>query len=112
MAVGSLLPSASADGLKDLEQSLFLCGLQSLSSIVLKGVKTHRGTGKAGTIIYPSAEADGKRELAAQGAVLSVSSPINHRLLLIKKYCYVLKGEMYIKKFTKRKKRATFAALL
>ena len=24
---------------------------------------------------------------------------------------YVLKGEMYIKKFTKRKKRATFAAV-
>ena len=32
----------------------------------MKGVKIHRGTGKAGTIIYPSAEADGKRELAAR----------------------------------------------
>ena len=63
----SLLPSASADGLKDLEQSLFLCGLQPLSSIVFKGVKPHIGTGKAGIIIYPSAEADGKRELAARG---------------------------------------------
>ena len=30
----------------------------------MKGVKIHRGTGKAGTIIYPSAEADGKREPA------------------------------------------------
>ena len=28
-----------------------------------------------------------------------------------KKYSYVLIGEMYIKKFTKRKKRATFAAV-
>ena len=35
--------------------------------LYLKGVKTHRGTGKAGTIIYPSAEADGKREAAARG---------------------------------------------
>ncbi|MBC5633675.1 hypothetical protein [Parabacteroides hominis] len=33
----------------------------------MKGVKIHRGTGKAGTIIYPSAEADGKREPAARG---------------------------------------------
>ena len=67
MAVDSPLPSASADGLKDLEQSLFLCGLQSLSSIV--------------SIIYPSAEADGKREPAAQDVALSVCSPINHYLL-------------------------------
>ncbi len=34
----------------------------------MKGVKTHRGTGKAGAIIYPSAEADGKREAATQEA--------------------------------------------
>ncbi|WP_302430417.1 hypothetical protein, partial [uncultured Parabacteroides sp.] len=33
-----------------------------------------------GTIIYPSAEADGKREPAAQDAALSVCSPINHHL--------------------------------
>ena len=31
------------------------------NEFVFKGVKTHRGTGKAGAIIYPSAEADGKR---------------------------------------------------
>ena len=35
------------------------------SYIIFKGVKTHKGTGKAGTTIYPSASADGKREPAA-----------------------------------------------
>ena len=34
------------------------------SYIIFKGVKTHKGTGKAGTTIYPSASADGKRESA------------------------------------------------
>ena len=34
--------------------------------IIFKGVKTHLGTGKAGTIICPSAEADGKREPTAR----------------------------------------------
>ena len=48
--------------------------------IIFKGVKNHIGTSKAGTIIYPSAEADGKREPAAQDAALSVCSPINHYL--------------------------------
>ena len=69
MAVGSLLPSASADGLKDLEAKplpLWTSG-PFHNLLYLKGLKTHRGTGKAGIIIYPSAEADGKRELAARG---------------------------------------------
>jgi len=41
--------------------------------IASKGVKTHRGTGEAGAIIYPSAEADGKREPAARGLPRSSS---------------------------------------
>ena len=61
----SLLPSASADGLKGLEaKPLPLWALAPLW-IIFKGVKTHIGTGKAGTIICPSAEADGKREPTA-----------------------------------------------
>ena len=67
-AAGSLLPSASADGLKGLEaKPLPLWALAPLW-IIFKGVKTHIGTSKAGTIIYPSAEADGKRELPASSA--------------------------------------------
>ena len=37
-------------------------GFRPFYLYVFKGGKTHRGTGKAGAIIYPSAEADGKRE--------------------------------------------------
>ena len=47
MAVGSLLPSASADGLKGLEaKPLPLWALTPLW-IIFKGVKTHIGTSKA-----------------------------------------------------------------
>ena len=35
---------------------------------------------KPGTIIYSSAKADGKRELAARGSALPVSSPVNLHL--------------------------------
>ena len=64
---GSLLPSASADGLKDLEAKPLPLWTLGPFHIIFKGVKTHKGTGKAGTIIHPSAEADGKREPVAQG---------------------------------------------
>jgi len=42
-------------------------GFSPFYGLYLKGVKTYRGTGKAGAIIYPSAEAGGKREPAARG---------------------------------------------
>jgi len=42
-------------------------GFRPFYGLYLKGLKTHRGTDKAGTITYPSAEADGKRESAARG---------------------------------------------
>ena len=45
---GSLLPSASADGLKDQEAKPLPLWTSVPLSIVFKGVKTHRGTGKAG----------------------------------------------------------------
>ena len=80
MAVGSLLPSASADGLKGLEaKPLPLWALAPLW-IIFKGVKTHIGTGKAGTIIYPSAEADGKREPTARHPYYT---PVNHHIWFI-----------------------------
>ncbi|MBD9167972.1 MAG: hypothetical protein EGQ00_13295 [Parabacteroides johnsonii] len=60
------MPSAEADGLKDSEAlPLPLWTLVPFHIIIFKGVKTHKGTDKAGTITYPSAEADGKREPAA-----------------------------------------------
>jgi len=69
------LPSAEAGGLKDLEaKPLPLWTLGPFHIIIFKGIKTHRGTGKAGTIIYPPAEADGKREpflLCGRGNFLS-----------------------------------------
>ena len=43
--------------------------------IIFKGVKNHIGTSKAGTIIYPSAEADGKREPTARHPYYT---PVNH----------------------------------
>ncbi|WP_308549084.1 hypothetical protein, partial [uncultured Parabacteroides sp.] len=89
------------------------CGLQSLSSIVLKGVKTHRRTGKAGTIIYPSAEADGKREPAAQDAALSVCSPINHYLCFKSaKKEPILNGFIYIKNTRTPLKKVDIHSLL
>ena len=48
--VCSLLPSASADGMKG-----------SKIYFVFKGDKSHKGTGFAGEYHLPSAEADGKR---------------------------------------------------
>ena len=64
----SLLPSASADGLKDLEaKPLPLWVFNPFHRLHLKGLKTTEEPAKPGTIIYPSAEADGKREPAKQG---------------------------------------------
>ena len=48
--------------------------------LYLKGLKPTEEPAKPGPIIYPSAEADGKRELAARGAALPVSSPVNLHL--------------------------------
>ena len=71
---GSLLPSASADGLKDLEAKPLPLWTLGPFHIIFKGVKTHKETGKAGTIIHPSAEADGKREPVAQGLLPKTST--------------------------------------
>ena len=62
----SLLPSASADGLKDLEaKPLPLWVFNPFHRLHLKGLKTTEEPATPGTITYPSAEADGKREAAA-----------------------------------------------
>ena len=64
----SLLPSASADGLKDLEaKPLPLWVFNPFHWLHLKGLKPTKEPAKPGTITYPSAEADGKREAAAWG---------------------------------------------
>ena len=64
----SLLPSASADGLKDLEaKPLPLWVFNPFHRLHLKGLKPTKEPAKPGTITYPSAEADGKREAAAWG---------------------------------------------
>ena len=58
------MPSASADGLKGLEaKPLPLWALAPLW-VVFKGVKTHRGTGKAGTIIYRLLKQTAKESLS------------------------------------------------
>ena len=46
----------------------------------MKGPKAHIGRGLASSPFKPSAEADGKREPAAQSVALSVCSSINHHL--------------------------------
>ena len=67
-AAASLLPSASADGLKDLEaKPLPLWVFNPFHRLHLKGLKPTKEPAKPGTITYPSAEADGKREAAAWG---------------------------------------------
>ena len=81
--------------------------------LYLKGLKTHRGTGKAGTIIYPSAEADGKREPAAQDAALSVCSPINHHLWFKSARKWTYSKLIYIwKKYKNPSKKADIYILL
>ena len=62
------MPSAEADGRK---KKIYL---------IFKGLTPTEEPAKPGTIIYSSAKADGKRELAARGSALPVSSPVNLHL--------------------------------
>ena len=64
-AVGSLLPSASADGQMIVPALLVPMWFLTPLNIIHKGAKAHKGRGLASRPFKPSAEADGKREPAA-----------------------------------------------
>jgi hypothetical protein len=58
-------------------------GFNPFKYYIKKGTKAHRGRGFASRPFKPSAEADGKRELATQCAALSVCSLINQHFPLL-----------------------------
>ena len=64
-AVGSLLPSASADGQMIVPALPVPMWVLTPLNIIHKGAKAHKGRGLASRPFKPSAEADGKREPAA-----------------------------------------------